>query len=251
MRKKLFIGTVDTLFENDNDSDSDLVERNEPEINFTQIDDQKLIDAYDSCLDQIQEPANININSEIKSTQNEDKMLIDAYDSCLHEIERADRKYDAKRELNDDCDDILNASYEKVKDSVEKSVNNRSMIPDNMIHLVRNSEKEIQRNHLLAKIRLIERSIKWSAKFKVEMSDYFIAIESWPNYAIEKTPRRSKELKPRLTTLSLLTNRSSNWKICSRRYPMIGIRTKLNTLKSLTNCWKNPRKMHVKRCLLN
>lgn len=186
MRKKLFIGTVDTLFENDNDSDSDLVERNEPEINFTQIDDQKLIDAYDSCLDQIQEPANININSEIKSTQNEDKMLIDAYDSCLHEIERADRKYDAKRELNDDCDDILNASYEKVKDSVEKSVNNRSMIPDNMIHLVRNSEKEIQRNHLLAKIRLIERSIKWSAKFKVEMSDYFIAIESWPNYAIEK-----------------------------------------------------------------
>lgn len=188
MRKKLFIGTVDTLFENDDESDSDLVdlEGNEPEINFTQFDDQKLIDAYDSCLDQMQKPANININPDINSTQNEDKMLIDAYDSCLNEIEIANRKHDAKRELNDDCDDILNASYEKVKDSVEKSVNNRSMIPDNMVHLVRNSEKEIQRNHLLAKIRRIERSINWSAKFKVEMSDYFIAIESWPNYAIGK-----------------------------------------------------------------
>lgn len=54
-----------------------------------------------------------------------------------------------------------------------------------MMHLVRNSKKEIERNRLLAKIRLIEHKIKWSAKFKAEMSEYFFSIENWPNYAID------------------------------------------------------------------
>ena len=53
-------------------------------------------------------------------------------------------------ELDDGCDEILSESYETVIDYVEK----RSLMPNNMLHTVRNTKKEIKRNHLLAKIRL-------------------------------------------------------------------------------------------------
>lgn len=59
------------------------------------------------------------------------------------------------------------------------------MIPDALLHLVRNTPKEIKRNHLLAKIRLREREIRWIEKFKAEISDYFYLVETWPSYAIE------------------------------------------------------------------
>lgn len=51
-----------------------------------------------------------------------------------------------------------------------------------MLHLVQNSKKEIQRNRLVAKIRLIDRKSGW---MKEKISDRFYSIESWPNYAIE------------------------------------------------------------------
>lgn len=95
-------------------------------------------------------------------------------------------------------DDILNSAYDqnigqiegecskKCDEKVEKKVEKRALIPENMVHLVQNTKKEIKRNHLLAKIRYIEKNkVMWSAKFKVEMSEYFPCIESWPNYAIE------------------------------------------------------------------
>lgn len=61
----------------------------------------------------------------------------------------------------------------------------RPQIPNNLLNLVKNSTKEIKRNHVLAKIRLIEKKINWSAKFKSDMTDYFYGIESWPTDALE------------------------------------------------------------------
>lgn len=84
-------------------------------------------------------------------------------------------------DFDDDNEDLLNLAYDQVRSKFEKI----SLIPDNMLYLVQNSKKEIERNLLIAKIRLNERKINWINKFKCEMTDYFYPIESWPNYAIE------------------------------------------------------------------
>lgn len=104
-----------------------------------------------------------------------DEILSDAYESVKDCIEKSD----FKRELEDGCDEILNKSYDGIKHKIEKRPN----IPENMVHLVKNTKKEIKRNHLLAKIRLME--LKRGRTFKSKMNDYFYYIESWPNYAIE------------------------------------------------------------------
>lgn len=59
------------------------------------------------------------------------------------------------------------------------------MVPENMLHLIRNTPTEIKRNHALARLRLRERKITWIDKFKSELADYFYTTETWPTYAIE------------------------------------------------------------------
>lgn len=49
----------------------------------------------------------------------------------------------------------------------------------------RNSAEQIERNKLLAKIRLRERQLSWIQQFKKRMSGYFELVEIWPNYAIK------------------------------------------------------------------
>lgn len=102
-----------------------------------------------------------------------DEMLNESYEQVKECVEKC--------ELNDGNDHLLNEAYEMMRESVER----RDLVPENMLHLIRNSPKEIKRNHLLAKIRLIERKVSWSAAFKLRMSDYFYTLEQWPNYAIE------------------------------------------------------------------
>lgn len=95
--------------------------------------------------------------------------------------------------MSDGEDDILNESYEASLPEIEKAKNVRivqnekrpSLIPENMLHSVQNSKKEIERNHLLAKVRLREGKIPWIRRYKEKLSDYFFLVETWPNYAIK------------------------------------------------------------------
>lgn len=60
----------------------------------------------------------------------------------------------------------------------------RPKIPDNLLHLVQNTKKEIERNRLQAMIRLKNNST--GGKLMVDLiSDHFYAVHEWPNYAIE------------------------------------------------------------------
>lgn len=203
-RKKLFIGDIDTLFVS-SDSEDEIFQdaydsvkcEVEKKIKIASTedgntsDDDVLMRAYDSCIDQIE----CEKNNKSELDDGFDNILNESYEIVKNCVENDNTEKNAeKSELDDGFDNILNESYEIVKSCVEndKTENNaenrveaRSMIPENMMHLVRNSKKQIERNRLLAKIRLIENKIKWSAKFKAEMSDYFFSIESWPNYAIE------------------------------------------------------------------
>lgn len=62
----------------------------------------------------------------------------------------------------------------------------RSAIPENLLYLVRNTEKEIKRNRLQAMIRLKNNSRTSEAKYMVELiTDHFFAVHEWPSYAIE------------------------------------------------------------------
>lgn len=72
-------------------------------------------------------------------------------------------------QLDDGNDDIFNLAYEQHLTSFE----NKNLIPKNLVYLVKNSKKEIDRNHLIAKIRLSETKKKCISKFKIEMADFF------------------------------------------------------------------------------
>lgn len=176
-KRKLNIGTVDSLFENCefddgfNDAINNAYEKVKNKVEKSEL--------YDDC----------------------DDILNETYDKIRNKFE-----YN-KGILDDDCDDMLNESYERVKDKVENKteslddnndhflneaydrakhqVEKRTPIPKNMLHLVRRSPKEIKRNHMLAKIRLIETKCTWSQRFKSEMNEYFHCIESWPTYVLE------------------------------------------------------------------
>lgn len=102
-----------------------------------------------------------------------ENLLNESYNSVKSQVEKV-----VKSELDDGNDHLLHQSYELIE-------NKRRALPQNLHHLLENSREEINRNHLLAKIRLRERRIKWIEKFKSEMADYFFKIEEWPNYAIE------------------------------------------------------------------
>lgn len=107
--------------------------------------------------------------------------------------------------LEDGNDHIFNQIYEKVKESVENRAKSspeqiklkhemakkrlsetiakkRSLVPANMLHLTRNTPSEIKRNHLLAKIRRIDRR---NTSLKEKLAEYFFPIEQWPNRIIE------------------------------------------------------------------
>lgn len=74
-----------------------------------------------------------------------------------------------------------------VEDSMICEAYDRAMrpkIPDNLLHLVQNSKKEIERNRLQAMIRLKNNSA--GGKLMMELiSDHFYAVHDWPSYAIK------------------------------------------------------------------
>lgn len=137
VRRKLFVGTVETLFEIDNGE-------NESEISEKNWLNDGMDDELAKCCDLLEE----------KKT------------SEWH---------------NDGMNDSLIECYESVK----KTVENCRALPKTLHYLLENSPKTIEKNKLLAKIRLVENRIRWSAKFRSDMSDYFFNIESWPSYAIK------------------------------------------------------------------
>lgn len=157
--KRLFIGTIDTLF----DDDYALYDENDEEL-------------FECC-----EIAEKKLNESALYDGNDDILM-----ECCKNLENASENVE-KSELDDGNDDMLNKSYDSVKILVENKmfVEKRSVIPQNMQYLVKNTKKEIERNHLLAKIRLSEGKKNWSAKFKSDMADYFASVESWPNYALK------------------------------------------------------------------
>lgn len=110
-----------------------------------------------------------------------------------------------------------------------------SKIPENMIHLVRNSKKEIKRNKLIAKIRLVEGKIPWIAKFKNDMSDYFFPIESWPNYAIEIVLTRDFSYGERIGLATFLHGNGLNDKDKA-----------LQIFQMYNNSWKWDRRWKIK-----
>lgn len=120
---------------------------------------------------------------EKSNVDEEEKLLNESYDSWLLQIEKNNCSTQIIRlnELDDGNDGFLNLAYEQVKSKVEE----RKIIPQNMVYLVQNTKKEIHRNRIIAKIRLRERKIKGIEQFKSDMSDYFYPVESWPSYAIE------------------------------------------------------------------
>lgn len=77
--------------------------------------------------------------------------------------------------MPDSEDSIISDAYDRAM--------RRSAIPENLLYLVRNSEKEIKRNRLQAMIRLKNHSID-AADMDI-ISDHFYAVHDWPNYAIE------------------------------------------------------------------
>lgn len=86
-----------------------------------------------------------------------------------------------KDHSNDGCDDWLNNSYDSIMITTER----RCLIPENLIHTLRNTLKEIRENKLIGMTRLIENRCSWGKCFKSEMADYFFPIDVWPIYAIE------------------------------------------------------------------
>lgn len=109
-----------------------------------------------------------------------DELMNQSYDSVKCIIEK---KVDALN-LDDGNDDLINKAYDSVRIFAENKMF-REPIPQNLQYLVKPSRKEIERNHLLAKVRLSEGKKNWSAKFKSQMADYFASVESWPNYALK------------------------------------------------------------------
>lgn len=80
--------------------------------------------------------------------------------------------------MPDSEDSIICEAYDKaLRDT-------RSRIPDNLLHLVSNSEKEIKRNHLQAKIRLRNNAQGGIAMVNT-ISEDFYAVHEWPIYTIE------------------------------------------------------------------
>lgn len=150
LKRKLDIGTVETLF--DSDSEVEATPKKEQEF-MSDEDDKFLIRAYDE------------IQSEIKKFKSE----------------KVKSSESQSNELEDGNDDLLNEAI----DAYEKKSKRQSLVPKNMLHLVQNTKKEIKRNAVMARIRLRENSITWMTTFKKKMSDYFFPIESWPTYALE------------------------------------------------------------------
>lgn len=167
-QKRLSVGSIYTVLE---------------EYFMPDCEDNMLIEAYDACANDIENLMKSEKESEknSKNLDDEEKMLIEAYDSCKSEIESLSKKNEIESFLDDGLDDLLNQSYDAAREKFRK----RSEIPENMLHLVRNSKKEIEKNRLIAKIRSIERRRTWSAKFKAEISDFFYQVEEWPIYAIQ------------------------------------------------------------------
>lgn len=135
-------------------------------------------------------------------SDNDNELLHKVYDANLSQIE-VKKKFEGL-DLDDNYDDLLNESYDKVKHLVEVRTPRRALIPENMIHLVRRTRKEILRSHLMAKILLREKSIPWIETFKSRMSDYFFAIEMWPNYAIEILLSRDFGYSARISLASFM-----------------------------------------------
>lgn len=102
-------------------------------------------------------------------------------DSLFEDEKSNESVIEATSELNDGNDRLLNEAYESAGQKVLK----KHLIPENLVPLTKNTPKEIKRNHLLAKIRLIEGKCGWTGAFKKRMSDAFFPIEEWPSFAIE------------------------------------------------------------------
>lgn len=134
-------------------------------------DDELLNESYNQCIGQVE-----------KRSDDID-LLNDGADESLNEACKSFEETKQQTDLlNDGLDDLLNESYDSVKSTFEIK---RSVIPENLMFAMRRTKKEIQKNKLLAKIRLIERKCPHSERFKNEMSDFFFPFDVWPNYAIE------------------------------------------------------------------
>lgn len=129
---------------------------------------EKKISELDDGCDEV-----LNISYENIKDRIEKPLLISAT------VKTSNQQANEKSELDDGSDEILNKCYENVMDRTKKP----SLIPRNMLNLVKYSKKEIKKNHLLAKIRLMER--RRGLSMKSQMSDYFYYFESWPNFAIK------------------------------------------------------------------
>lgn len=149
-RKRLFIGTVESLFESDSESDES-------------DQSKKIKNSGEELLDE------------------HDELLNASYDACVSELNNLLKKID-ENILEDGNDDLLNSTYESAKDQFEPR---RNEIPPNLQYLMQNTPKEIKRNRLIAKVRLVETTTRDSHIFKKDLSDYFFSVEIWPNYAIE------------------------------------------------------------------
>lgn len=94
------------------------------------------------------------------------------------------RKIVKEKILVENCDvsdDILKQSYDNVKHLFE----NRRLIPQNLAYLMQNTEKEIERNYLLAKIRMRQKNNRMFARFKIKINEFFYSVEEWPNFVLK------------------------------------------------------------------
>lgn len=122
-KRKLFIGTVDSLF-SDTESDEENI----------------LTQNYEAC------------GSKIEITEKKKRESVEESNLTKSDL----------NELNDGNDEIFHECYERVASKMIKL----TPIPQNMLHLVRYSKKEIKKKHLIAKIRLrmnlVTISMQWN-----------------------------------------------------------------------------------------
>lgn len=184
-RKKLFIGNIDDLFSDsemsDDDSDEMVPIKTEKEgSGMCDIDDAFLNESYDACVSQLDK---IKIEEEKQmKMESEEAALIEAYDACASQLDRIEKRKGS--EMDDAEDACLIEACEAYDRSRYKDALIRSVIPRNLEYLMQNSRKEIERNKLLAKLRLAEFRQGDIQLFKREMTNFFYAVETWPNYAI-------------------------------------------------------------------
>lgn len=148
-KRRLFLGTVDTL--------------------FTDIENDLLDDGNDYIL--LEAAKNYEDKFKLSEEMNDgfDDLLNKSYDQVIDQLNPINA-------WNDDFDDLLNKSY----DEVMKKVNR---IPENIQRTFLKTKKEIKKDELLAKIYLIEKKRSWG--IREEMSDCFYSLESWPIFALE------------------------------------------------------------------